>query len=910
MEQRSYPYYKSKNNSYYNGNISRNQIKSNNTVINLVNIIYDNEFVSLINELSSSLKECFKLINKLVNNIKEISASFGNQIIFSKCLINDYITLNKKNNNDKLLQVKDRLDFMDNNKNLLESNISFMNVNISSFLEHAKILFKRMKVSRNNKLNKIQNDNGVIKNDFKFNNYFSNNSNYNSNDNFNSKITKNRRNYSSYDNMRYKAKSQNTFQNYNSLSFKKNKSFKNISGNLLINSSDDVNNNNNYLEKKNDNSERQKTISFNLRRFIFNKDKNKVNNLLENISLNKENKINNNLLFNYCSLINNSKAKNTRKKNNTGNIKSLKNINSFKSDNRINNNFFNHNIYENRNNSNITNNKKKINFNYNSNSHILIKNNNDIDNSDSLKIVENNNKLQKDLNTILANKIIEYFTLLKNSEKNKIKIEKLQKYLINISLNIINKKENHINSLKHNYLKNTKIQANIFRNLNVKNSQQIRASNTSIGNKEKKESNENIINILNKELNKKNEYIRKIKDIMMENNYNKNNGIVKAQNFEIIQKRKLLVIIKKEINLDYLSDNNNKEKEIEELKNKINELKQNNLNENSKNYKYKYELILEEINTKKKEINELNNKLEELNKNNNSLLNKLDTMELSKKNLEQEKTNLLLKIKKLEDFSTNKKIIITNSDEEPIEDFSDIIEEQSSENEKEKKLIKENNKLQEKINLLQLELNKKLMNENDKNRKLSRNGGNNEYENCVEFEPVNRIKKEKEKNETNNNNMEELKKKEDLIEKLQAKIKEHEQNKNIIYTNKKDEYIILSEKNYKTLKWFLLTKKIHVTNLNYKNVFWADKEHVSEEIIKNNKYENSEEEKMILIYLKKLEEKENMISKLKLKIQNMEKNVNVDNKNKRSKSTTSKNYYKNNNNEDISEDYEDFEDLD
>ena len=896
MEQRSYPYSQKRNNSYYNGNISRNQIKSNNTVINLVNIIYDNEFVSLINNLSSSLKDCFKLINNSLKNIKDISSSLGNQIVYSKCLINDYIMMNKKNKNDKLIQVKDRLDFIDNNKNLLESNISFMNVNITSFLEHAKTLFKRMKISRNNKLNNIQNNNKILKNDIKFNNYFSNN-NYNSNDNYHSKETKNKRNYSSYDNMRYKAKSQNTFQNYNSLSFKKNKSLKNISDNLLINSSDDVNNNN--IENKNDCSERQKTISFNLRQFMFNKNKNKINNLLENISLNKEKKINNNnLLFNYCSLVNNSKAKNNRKKVNKGNIKSLKNINSFKNDNRI-NNFFNNNIYENRNDNNLNNNKKKINFNYNSNSSINKMINKDVDNSDSLKMAENNNNnKQKNIDAILANKIIEYFTLLKSNEKNKIKIDKIQKYLINISLNIINKKENHINNLKQNFLKNAKIPENIMRN-NYSNQMRI---NNSVGN-DKKENSENIINILNKELNKKNEYIRKIKNVM--ENRCKKNGIVKAQNFEIIQKRKILLIIKKEINLNYLSDMNNY-KTIEELKKQIIELKHNyNSENNNKNYKYKYELVIEEINTKKNEINELNNKLDELTKTNNSLLNKLDTIELSKKNLEQEKTNLLLKIKKLEDFSENKKIIITNSDEEPIEDFSDIIEEQSSENEKEKNLVQENNKLQEKINILQSELNKKILNENDKNRKLSRNAGNNEYENCVDFDPINRIKKEK---NNSNNNMSELKMKEDLIEKLQAKINELEKNNNKnIFFSKKDDYIVLSEKNYKTLKWFLLTKKININNLNYENTFWTNKENVDKELIKNLNLEisNSDEEKMIMNYLKKLEEKENIISKLQLKIKNMEKNMglNMSNKNMRSKSSNTKNILKNNNEEE--EYYED-----
>ena len=59
MKQSNNPYI------YYNQNNSRNQIKSNNnTVINLVNIIYDNEFVSMLNDLSSSVKDCFKLLIK------------------------------------------------------------------------------------------------------------------------------------------------------------------------------------------------------------------------------------------------------------------------------------------------------------------------------------------------------------------------------------------------------------------------------------------------------------------------------------------------------------------------------------------------------------------------------------------------------------------------------------------------------------------------------------------------------------------------------------------------------------------------------------------------------------------------------------------------------------------------------
>ena len=926
MEQNSYGYPQSKNISYYNSNNSRNQFKSNNTVINLVNIIYDNEFVSLINELSSSLKDCFKLLNKLLNNIKEISSTLNNQTLYCKCLLKDFIMLNKKIKNEKLLQIMDRLDIIDNNRNLMENNISFMNVNITSFLVHAKTLFKKMKAARNDKLNNIQNlnkinsvnnskqanSNNLYNNNINFNNY--NNHNYNNKHSSLSKLIKNKRNYSSFDNMRYKERNLNTLQNYNSLSYKRNKSFKNKSENLFINSSDDINNNV-YLD--NDISERQKTISFNLRRFMFNN--NKVNNILDNSSLKKENKINNsnNLLFNYCSLINNSKTKNNRKKVNNGNMQSLKNINSFKNDSRI-NKYLNNNIYENRNNNINISNKKRINFNYNSIDNInkIIKN--DLDNSDSLKLVDNKNNI----NSILATKIIEYFTLIKNQEKNQIKIEKTKNYLMNISLNIINKnglnkdvsKEKHINSLKHNILKNVKVSDNIYKDMNLNSINKkniVRNINSSYGIKvnnsinksnkiEKKENNNNIIEMLNKELNKKNEYIKRIKYII-ENRHKY--GVVKAQNFEIIQKRKIIIAINKEINITYISELNNN-KIIEELKKEIEELKKSNINESNKNYKYKYELIQEEINKKNNEIKNLNNKLDELMKNNNSLMNKLDTINITKNNLEQEKTNLLIKIKKMEEINQDKKIIITNTDEEPIENISDIIE--SSENEREKNLAEENNKLQEKINKLQSELNDKILNENDKNKKLSRNALNNEYENCIEFEPKDKIKKGK-----NNidNNYDELKKKEDLIEKLQNKINEYEKNKNIIY-NKKDGYIILSEKGYKSLKWFLLTKKELINNINYQNIFWVDKEHVNEELIKTANLEISEDQKIMMNYLRKLEGKENEISKLNLKIKNMEKYMNImninysNNGNARSKSLSNK--YLDNSNK-ISEEIENFD---
>ena len=149
---------------------------------------------------------------------------------------------------------------------------------------------------------------------------------------------------------------------------------------------------------------------------------------------------------------------------------------------------------------------------------------------------------------------------------------------------------------------------------------------------------------------------------------------------------------------------------------------------------------------------------------------------------------------------------------------------------------------------MQSEFNNAILNENNKTKKRGRNTVNNEYENCVEFDSI-RKNKDKDKNK----NYDELKIKEDLIEKLQNKIKELEKNNNLNnitnYTNI-DEYTILSSKTYKELKWFLLTKKDFINNINYENTFWVDKEKINEEFIKQSKYEELEEDKIMMNYLK------------------------------------------------------------
>ena len=62
----------------------------------------------------------------------------------------------------------------------------------------------------------------------------------------------------------------------------------------------------------------------------------------------------------------------------------------------------------------------------------------------------------------------------------------------------------------------------------------------------------------------------------------------------------------------------------------------------------------------------------------------------------------------------------------------------------------------------------------------------------------------------------------------------------------------------------------------YENVFWVGRDLLEKDIDKYNSFENENEEenKIIMNYIQKLEEKENIISKLRLRITNFEKSLN------------------------------------
>ena len=113
----------------------------------------------------------------------------------------------------------------------MDNNISLIEVNNSSFLDKAKVLFKKMKITRNSKLN-----NSIRKHKNKRNN----NSYTNKNISNNNRIETNNKFHNSNKDLGYKRPylSQNTFRNYFYSSNQKNKiskSFSNLKNKILEN---------------------------------------------------------------------------------------------------------------------------------------------------------------------------------------------------------------------------------------------------------------------------------------------------------------------------------------------------------------------------------------------------------------------------------------------------------------------------------------------------------------------------------------------------------------------------------------------------------------------------------------------------------------------------------------------------
>ena len=133
---------------------------------NPLKYIYDEEFISSINGLSTSIKNYFQNNNIYLGNIKLISENINEQTLFSKSVINDillyfnqitkarnnnncnsnnmnmYLDINEKYIKEKMKSVNERIEKINEFKKSMIQNIKNCENAFLSFYEEAKNHFK------------------------------------------------------------------------------------------------------------------------------------------------------------------------------------------------------------------------------------------------------------------------------------------------------------------------------------------------------------------------------------------------------------------------------------------------------------------------------------------------------------------------------------------------------------------------------------------------------------------------------------------------------------------------------------------------------------------------------------------------------------------------------------------------
>ena len=151
-------------------------IIQNQDTMNRFNQLYDDDFISLINGLSDSIKEYYKVSR---NNIKEANSflSFYEQEGKSIQLLMDQII--NSNSYKRVNEVFQQIPKINKIMSELKKNTNSNELNLNLFFDDAKILFKRMKLKRKEKLVELQNSNGnnevnILNNNQGLNDSFSN----------------------------------------------------------------------------------------------------------------------------------------------------------------------------------------------------------------------------------------------------------------------------------------------------------------------------------------------------------------------------------------------------------------------------------------------------------------------------------------------------------------------------------------------------------------------------------------------------------------------------------------------------------------------------------------------------------------------------------------------------------------
>ena len=562
--------------------------------------------------------------------------------------------------------------------------------------------------------------------------------------------------------------------------------------------------------------------------------------------------------------------------------------------------------------------KRKLNFILNHNDNIeqklkfLIKKLNNQKNE--VILIKNENKgntYEKNKDLLINSKELDYIKLIK-------KLKNDNNNLANINQKIISENKILLNQLS--LLQNQEI--NTFDNFNID-------FNSNANNEINKlicENNEYKQKIIN--LKKDNEQLHKIIKKINNNNDKRTNSSYFLNNSQISN------IINYNTDLNNNSYLNKKKKESENLKNileenkllkiKLNEKEENSkikkLNEDIENLKTKCKQFSDDNNEKDYIIKSLNINLtkikNELNESKNNYSNFKKDMENNKFNNENEIKQLKLHVE--EKNNEIKKLTIDNIDKtNKINDQLKQINELENLNkilEKEKiEIMKKTEQQTNEITKLESIIN--MLNEKNKNIRKSENNeiinidiNNNETHNSKrlstpsfkspdeDIEEINNLKKQNKlllnkiskyesilknnKNKENNiNNIENIN---DQTKNSLKKSNNDMENNHIstissMKINKlynSEEFIILSNVSFKHFKWYLMKKKNHEKEENYdidsyENLIWVPIISIID--LENFDYEDKESNSDIYSLIKKLEEKENILSKLKFKLEKYEK---------------------------------------
>ena len=601
----------------YNNYKSKSNRKNKRATIDLANVVYDEEFVSLINSLSSTIKNYYNLTLNIIRDLYNNSLVIDNNSIYSKCLINE-INYNTK---EKIRQLEEKIDTISNTKKIFEKNILLVHSNLNKFFNDSKQIFQNLKNIRNSKIN------FAIESNKKLEKYGSNNSMIN----FKTSFEKNDLLIDPIENGRYYKNINNSLNSekpLSSISYKRNRLFQ-MKGNST------------EINKRH----KLKSIYFN-------------HNLTNNGSLIRNNdsfRIRNKLLKSIPKKKKSFEKKiNFEPKNKNIHIKNLNNILEFTPEITKNKSSYN-NFYINQN--------SNINLNSNNINNI---NNNNLELSykviEFLSLLSNISKCNSKNNPNIQK-------MIQNFEKTKKNLFELSKKFIEEN----NTNESKIYSKKSS---NNSTSEKAKNNNMSRKEMQLVLMNNNIENIQKGIEYKELIDKIKYLSNNVNKLEKQNKQLSFINNNTKKELI--NNNILLSKKNSQLNLINKEKS-QYISQINVLQKDNEALMELIQEKNNKNINQGENSNLNQINLIKQKekiINDLNKKINESENKILEKNKEANILNNKITELNNLLKNYTnkiQEKDNL---IQQLQINNKNDKNLIIQQDIKSPSNFTDLIFEQ------------------------------------------------------------------------------------------------------------------------------------------------------------------------------------------------------------------------------------------